>query len=48
MGEWTEYASKNNTDDEVWEEIWDIDKTIVENAANYLTSAKEFLKKKGA
>lgn len=44
MGEWTEYAALNKTENEVWDEIWDIDKSIVENASKYLTSAREYMK----
>ena len=47
MGEWTEYACLNHTEDEVWDEIWDIDKSIVLNAAKHLSSARKYLTMKG-
>ena len=43
MGEWTERAIMNKTEDEVWQELYDIDKSIVINASSKLTSAKKFL-----
>ena len=43
MGEWTEYACRGKTVEEVWEEVYSIDKSVVENASKYLTSAREFL-----
>ena len=46
MGEWTERAIMNKTEDEVWQELYDIDKSIVINASSKLTSAREFLRKR--
>ena len=43
MGEWTEYACRGKSVMEVWEEVYAIDKSVVENASKYLTSAREFL-----
>lgn len=47
MGEWTERAALDKTEQEVWQELWTIDKNIVINASKKLSSAKEFLKSKG-
>lgn len=46
MGEWTERALLDKTEDEVWQEIYDIDKSIVESASNKLSSAKRFMERK--
>lgn len=46
MGEWTERAIMNKTEDEVWQEIYDIDKSIVESASKKLSSAKRFIERK--
>ena len=46
MGEWTERAVLDKTEDEVWQEIYDIDKSIVINASNKLSSAKNYLEKR--
>lgn len=46
MGEWTEYAQYDLTEKEVWDEIYDIDKSIVINASEKLTSAKKYLKER--
>ena len=43
MGEWTERPKMGLTVDEVWQELWDIDSSIVTGAADVLTSAREFL-----
>lgn len=43
MGEWTERPAMNMSINEVWEELYCIDKNIVINAAKTLTSAKIFL-----
>lgn len=43
MGEWTEYACKDKTIEQTWEEVYSIDKSVVENASKYLTSARDFL-----
>ena len=43
MGEWTERAIMDKTENEVWQELYDIDKSIVINASSILTSAREFL-----
>lgn len=43
MGEWTERAIMDKTENEVWQELYDIDKSIVINASSRLTSAREFL-----
>lgn len=45
MGEWTEYACLDKTEDEVWFEIYEIEKGLITNAAKHLTSAKEFLRR---
>ena len=44
MGEWTERPAMDLTVQQVWEELWQIDKSIVISAADKLQSAKEFLK----
>lgn len=44
MGEWTERAVLDKTEEEVWQELYDIDKSIVINASAKLSSAREFLK----
>lgn len=46
MGEWTERPAMSLTENEVWQELYEIDKSIVENAAHTLTSAKLFLAEK--
>lgn len=46
MGEWTERPTAGKTVFEVWDELYNIDKTIVENAAKTLTSAKKYLEKR--
>lgn len=44
MGEWTERPAMNLPVNEVWQELYDIDKSIVINASKKLSSAKAFLK----
>lgn len=47
-GAWAErmrYGTVKGTADERWKEIWMIDKSIVENAALHLSSARNFLEK---
>ena len=46
MGEWTERAGFGMSDSQVWEEIWNIDSSIVRSAADALTSARVFLEGK--
>ena len=46
MGEWTERAIMDKTENEVWQELYDIDKSIVINASSKLSSAREFLRKR--
>lgn len=46
MGEWTERAMLDKTENEVWEELYSIDKNIVLEAAESLTSAREYLIRK--
>ena len=46
MGEWTEYAQYDLTEKEVWDEIFEIDRSIVFNASNRLTSAKKYLEER--
>lgn len=46
MGEWTERAILDKTEDEVWEELFEIDKSIVIEASKKLTSAKRFMERK--
>lgn len=49
MGEWTEYAVLDLTENDVWNELWKIDKNIVINASKHLTSARNYInQKKGA
>ena len=43
MGEWTERPIMDLTESQVWQELYDIDRQIVINAAQKLTSAKNFL-----
>lgn len=43
MGEWTERATLGKTENEVWEELYRIDKNIVLRAAQRLTSARQYL-----
>lgn len=43
MGEWTERAAMNKTENEVWDEIYEIDPSIVIKASMTLTSAKKYL-----
>lgn len=43
QGEWTERACLGKTENEVWEELYRIDKNIVLKAAESLTSARLFL-----
>lgn len=43
MGEWTERATLGKTENEVWEELYRIDKNIVLRAAQRLTSARRYL-----
>lgn len=43
MGEWTEYACMDKTVNEVWDEVYEIDKNVVLNASKHLTSAKNYL-----
>ena len=45
MGEWTERPVLDLSVDDVWREIYEIDKSIVFNAADTLTSAKTFLER---
>lgn len=47
MGEWTERAVLDKTENEVWEELFQIDKSIVINASKTLTSARKFLQERG-
>lgn len=46
MGEWTERPILNLTEEEVWDELYNIDKSIVINASAKLTSARLYLQKK--
>ncbi len=46
MGEWTERAILDKTEDEVWEELFEIDKSIVIEASKKLSSAKRFMERK--
>ena len=46
MGEWTEYAVLDLTENDVWNELWEIDKSIVINASQYLTSARNYINQK--
>lgn len=46
QGEWTERAVLDKTENEVWEELYQIDKSIVIDASKKLTSAKKFLEAK--
>lgn len=49
MGEWTERAGFGMSDKEVWQEIWQIDSSIVISAANKgLSSAENYLEEKDA
>lgn len=43
MGEWTERAVLDKTVNEVWDKLYDIDKTIVIKASEKLTSAKKYI-----
>lgn len=43
MGEWTERAVMDKTEKEVWDEIYEIDPSIVLTASRTLTSAKKYL-----
>ena len=43
MGEWTERAVMDKTEKEVWDEIYEIDPSIVLIASRTLTSAKKYL-----
>ena len=43
MGEWTERAILDKTENEVWEELYNIDKSIVMKASQKLSSAKKYL-----
>ena len=45
MGEWTERPVLDLSVDDVWREIYEIDKSIVFSAAHTLTSAKTFLER---
>ena len=47
MGEWTERAVLDKTENEVWDELYLIDKSIVINASKVLTSAKKYLEERG-
>lgn len=47
MGEWTERPMLNKTEDEVWDELYAIDPTIVTNASRVLTKARRYLEKRG-
>ena len=47
MGEWTERAVIDKTENEIWEELYNIDKNIVIDASNKLTSARKFLDNRG-
>ena len=44
QGEWTERACLDKSVNEVWAELYEIDPSIVTDAANVLTSAREYLK----
>lgn len=44
MGEWTERSIDGMTEKQVWDELWEIDKTIIINASEKLNKAKEYLK----
>lgn len=46
MEEWTERVIMNKTEDEVWQELYDIDKSTAINASSTLTSARKFLEKR--
>lgn len=46
MGEWTERPALGMTNDEVWDEIAEIDPSIIVAAAEKLTSARNYLKEK--
>lgn len=46
MGEWTERATLGKPVNEVWEELYTIDKNIVLRAARSLTSARQYLLRK--
>lgn len=43
MGEWTERPAKGLSVNQVWDEIYEIDPSIIDNAARQLTSAREYL-----
>ena len=46
MGEWTERPVMDMTISQVWEELYQIDSSIVTTAADTLTSAREFLERR--
>lgn len=46
MGEWTERAIMGKTEDEVWDELYEIDKSIVLEASKTLSSAKSYIERK--
>jgi len=46
MGEWTERPAMELSDNEVWDELYHIDKNIVTSASKTLTSAKTYLEGK--
>lgn len=46
MGEWTERPTAGKSVFEVWDELYNIDKSIVIKAAEKLTSAKQYLEKR--
>lgn len=43
MGEWTERAIMDKSELEVWDELYNIDKSIVNKASQKLTSARKYL-----
>lgn len=47
MGEWTERPMLDKTEDEVWDELYEIDPSIVIGASKTLTRAKRYLEKRG-
>lgn len=46
MGEWTERPANELSEDEVWDEIYEIDESIVHNAAQDLRRANDYLERK--
>lgn len=47
MGEWTERAVLDKTENEVWQELYDIDRNIVIDASKKLSSARKYLEERG-